>query len=151
MNTKPLLLKLSIIKSHTDKREDFADVSELIKEVITTIRELEKKTSAEYIRSRQRNALKAYVALAKLEFYTEFEEIIPSVMSEKLDRLIDEILEEPKEKPANKVDIVYCKECKWRNMLHDCPCCEIENGEVVSYMLDNDYCSIGEREDVQDE
>lgn len=147
MNTKPLLLKLSIIKSHTDKYKNFADVSKLLGEVIITIRELEKKTSAEYIRSRQRNALKAYVALAKLEFYTEFEEIIPSIMSEKLDRLIDEILEDPTAKPANKVDIVYCRECKWRNRMNDCPWCEIENGEFVSYVTDNDFCSMGERED----
>ena len=147
MKTKTLLLKLSIIKSKTDKHKNFADVSKLLDEVITTIRELEKKTSAEYIRSRQRNALKAYVALAKLEFYTEFDEIIPSIMSEKLDRLIDEILEEPTEKPANTVDIVYCRECKWSNKPNACPCCKIENGEVVSYVADNDYCSMGERED----
>lgn len=48
---------------------------------------------------------------------------------------------------ADVVEVVRCKDCKWRNT-PDCDMtCYDDTGEIVDLTEDNDFCSYGERKE----
>lgn len=64
--------------------------------------------------------LREFAESIKMAFYSEFDELIPSIMSDKIDEIAEEFSEKIKERETkeahwiydNKLDTTYCSNCK---------------------------------------
>lgn len=59
----------------------------------------------------------------------------------------DEIVPGLREQLEKRVEVVRCRECRWRNDPNLCPMCFLVAGEYDDYTMDNGFCDRGERKD----
>ena len=85
-------LQQNLKEAHIDIQEKQAEIEALI---------AGQETLQKYIAEAKTEAVKEFAEKIKLEFYYEFDEIIPSIMADKIDNLVKEMVGVVDEKKSN--------------------------------------------------